>query len=225
MSIDALALVNGSTLVTAIEADAIALAVSAQIRDDFGPVWNVPAIPVLLYSSLEKVPTDGSTFVLHLVDTQDLSGTYGYHTPFYAEVECKPILDAGNGVLSGSIYTVSSVVSHEAMEALGNIDVNLWIRMGSGPEVAFELADPVEANGYLINGVLVSDFVTPAWFGIGNGPVDKLGAITAPFEIARGGYTVQRSSESGTPQEVYGAMPPPQWRLDMSKRLAKRLVQ
>lgn len=52
-----------------------------------------------------------------------------------------------------------------------------------------EVADPVEADFYRINGVTISDFVTPAWFNQGvGGRFDFMGLCQQPFWIRPGGY-------------------------------------
>jgi hypothetical protein len=52
-----------------------------------------------------------------------------------------------------------------------------------------EVADPVEADFYRINGVEISDFVSPAWFNDGVGQrYDFMGLCKQPFWIRPGGY-------------------------------------
>ena len=52
-----------------------------------------------------------------------------------------------------------------------------------------EVADPVEADFYRINGVAISDFVTPAWFNDGIGTrYDFMGLCQQAFWIRPGGY-------------------------------------
>lgn len=52
-----------------------------------------------------------------------------------------------------------------------------------------EVADPVEADFYLVDGVKVSDFVTPAWFNDGVGQrYDFMGLCQQPFWVRPGGY-------------------------------------
>ena len=53
------------------------------------------------------------------------------------------------------------------------------------------MCDACEADifGYNIAGILVSDFVTPAWFRrAGKAPFDFLRHMTKPFQIISGGY-------------------------------------
>jgi hypothetical protein len=52
-----------------------------------------------------------------------------------------------------------------------------------------EVADPVEADSFLVDGVRISDFVTPAWFGDGvGGRFDFMGLCQQPLWLRPGGY-------------------------------------
>jgi hypothetical protein len=56
---------------------------------------------------------------------------------------------------------------------------------------AFEACDACEADeyGYQVDGVTVSDFVYPSWFGgVAATQYDKQSHITSPFAILSGGY-------------------------------------
>ena len=57
---------------------------------------------------------------------------------------------------------------------------------------AGEICDPVEDDqyGYQINGVLVSDFITPNWFAhrFAKGPYDFKQHALGKFEVLSGGY-------------------------------------
>jgi hypothetical protein len=54
---------------------------------------------------------------------------------------------------------------------------------------ALEVADPVEASSYTIDGIEVSNFVTPNWFRLGApGPYDYLNKLSAPTTALDGGY-------------------------------------
>jgi hypothetical protein len=185
------AIVNDATSVSADQAAQMVAAVQAQVTEDFASVWNLPAVKLMQFNSLDSIPQLGGWLPIHLVDTQDVEGTYGYHNPFFAEIECGPIVENGNGILDGGDSPVSRVFSHEVLETLADPDVNLWVAERAGPQFALEVCDPVQANGYFKVGVSVSDFVTPAWFGIGPGPFSKLRSIDAPFQLAPGGYCVQ----------------------------------
>jgi hypothetical protein len=69
---------------------------------------------------------------------------------------------------------------------------------------AYETADPVEEQTYQIDGVAVSNFVTPHWFdpaahGV---PLDYLGRLKHPFQLAKGGYLSVFAAPSGKWQQV-----------------------
>lgn len=83
---------------------------------------------------------------------------------------------------------------------------NLWANDGHGKAYSFEVCDPVEAPTYVVNGVSVSNFVTPAWFDPlsdhATAQYDKLGNLKAPFSILKGGYVVYEAA--GAEHQQYG---------------------
>lgn len=89
-------------------------------------------------------------------------------------------------------WTVTA--SHELLEMLGDPGRRTFRTAPSidpaagGRPVHYlvEIADPCEDEPYLINGVQVSDFVTPAFYG-GRGPFDLLGRLSRPLEVLLGG--------------------------------------
>ncbi len=84
--------------------------------------------------------------------------------------------------------------------------INLAAQDLEGTFWAYEVCDPVEDDqyGYDIGGVLVSDFVTPAWFGFQNssGPLDFQHHATKAFQVLTGGYA-QKFGKGGW-QQVNG---------------------
>jgi hypothetical protein len=94
---------------------------------------------------------------------------------------------------------VSVTASHELLEMLGDPDINLTAELddASGKPskfYAYEVCDACEDDsfGYKINGVLVSDFVYPAYFEsfrtAKSTQFDFGKKITAPFTLLKGGY-------------------------------------
>jgi hypothetical protein len=80
----------------------------------------------------------------------------------------------------------------------------------------------VEAPTYEVNGVSVSNFVTPSWFdpqAPGGSQFDKLGKLSAPFSILPGGYVVY--SADGKEQQQFGDEFPA-WRKQMKSGPAAR---
>jgi hypothetical protein len=66
---------------------------------------------------------------------------------------------------------------------------------GSGRQRATWL--PAGSPSYPVNGVSVSNFVTPSWFDPPAGVTaqfDKLGQLPRPFTILKGGYVVYESA-------------------------------
>lgn len=91
----------------------------------------------------------------------------------------------------------SVTLSHEVLEVAMDPECN---RLAAGPHPEhptrdvfhwYELADAVQAATYAINGVMVSDFVLPAYFTVGEERgrrMSFLGADIESFGIAPGGY-------------------------------------
>ena len=73
---------------------------------------------------------------------------------------------------------------------------------------AGEVCDPVEDDqyGYEINGILVTDFVTPSWFGHKDAkpPMDLKTHAKSQFEVLTGGYAQKFDPQKGW-QQVTGA--------------------
>ena len=103
---------------------------------------------------------------------------------------------AGTDLQIGQSWTVTA--SHEFLEMLGDPDIDLTVFVQdsntSGTLYAYEVCDACEADqyGYQIDGVLVSDFVYPAWFesfrSAGSTQFDKQNQITQPLQLLAGGY-------------------------------------
>ena len=150
-----------------------------------------------------------------------------------------PVLNAGGGVLDGGSIgdSVAAVLTHELLETAVDADINLWVdgpTLPQGSCYAFECADPVQMVGYTIKtsggvDVLVSNFVTPAYFdpaAPAASPKDWLNTPgLAPFGLLPGGYQIVRGAP-GTEQQVFHAsvMPPAWRRAHAASRLAHRML-
>jgi hypothetical protein len=157
-----------------------------------------------------------------LVDTikDQPTGVLGYHTEdpggkLWGVVAAKPELDNGGKTTTGD-WSVSSVLAHEVLEMFIDPNCNLWANDGHGKAYSFEVCDPVEAPTYSVNGVSVSNFVTPAWFdplsNHASAQYDKLGKLHAPFSILKGGYVVYEAA--GAEHQQFGDEFP-DWRKKM----------
>jgi len=76
------------------------------------------------------------------------------------------------GTSGGSYAQWSVTFSHEVMETLADPQM-------TGREVC----DPVQDGSYWLDGVQVSDFVTPAWFKGGRGPFDAARLVDHAHEL------------------------------------------
>src|SRR6202051_3649491 len=188
-----IAVVNQSTVVKDADASAWTDALQTQVSKDFFPVWGVDA--KLTYMPNGKNAPAG-TWLLAIRDNADKANALGYHdiTPDglpLGKVFAKTTLDDGGAV--------SVTASHELLEILGDPDINLTAELddGSGKPskfYAYEVCDACEDDsfGYKIDGVLVSDFVYPAYFESfrkAKSTQFNFGKkITAPFTLLKGGY-------------------------------------
>lgn len=204
-------LVNQSTLVSKADARKMVAAVNKQVREHIAPAWDAQRVVVEYHAgdlaSVQQEVPKGS-WVFALLDNADQAGALGWHSVddqdrIYGQIFAQPSLSDGKSTALTGPYAVSATFSHEAAETLGDRYCNDYADTGRGFLVAKELSDPVEADGYLIDGVQVSNFILPAWFdvyGKSTGPYDYLGRCTAPFSMTPGGYWVQMKSATETQQ-------------------------
>jgi hypothetical protein len=139
----------------------------------------------------------------------------------YARIFWGPI-QANGGTLTTGELSLSSVISHEVLEAIGDPYANWW---ADGPdyEHALELADPVEGDSYDIGGVSVSNFVGPKWFRKGDGPYDWMGKLSAPFTMTPGGYMIVRTSSTDV-RQIF-AHDYPEWKKALKEHPASRTAR
>jgi hypothetical protein len=228
-----IAILNQSTLVSNADAATMTQAIATQVRLDAAPLWGRTPAAVVFYTDPSAVPA--AAHGIAIVDTiQDQpQGVLGFHTEdqggrLWGVVAAKPELDNGGHVTTGD-WSVSSVLSHEVLEMFIDPDCNLWANDGKGSAYSFEVCDPVEAPTYTVKDVSVSNFVAPCWFdplSAKSAQFDKLGCLTAPFSILKGGYVVYESA--GKEHQKFGDEFP-QWRRDMKSgplaRTRLRLTQ
>jgi hypothetical protein len=207
---------NLSTLVSGDDAYAMTLLVDKQLREHVAPAWGLAPPSVLYLSGPAEFHCDA---IIGILDDADQAGDLGWHTEgpdadVYGRVFASPVLQNGGVVLDGQL-SVCSVLSHEAIETLGDAACNRWGQQSDGTMVAVELADPVESDSYqmVISGPgietvtgTVSDFVLPAWFDpdADPGPTDFLGLVTAPFQVRSTGYVIMMAAGSSDVTEQWG---------------------
>jgi hypothetical protein len=182
---------NQSTVLTDEQIIPVVAALQIQASRDFAKAWGLDATLVFV----PKANTPGAGWQLVVLDDSTQAGALGFHD---VTVDGLPIgkVFAKTDLTAGSSWSVT--MSHELLEMLGDPGINLTAfsenQNGGGRLYAYEVGDAPEAdeNGYLINGVLVSDFVFPSWFEPFWAPnstqFDYQKKITAPFQLLPGGY-------------------------------------
>ncbi len=183
---DSIALVSESRQTNPSQLTQIAHALQTQVLRDFGPLWNVQAA-VSYYPELEDIPVGALPVIVR--DELEEPGALGYH------------VDEQNQPYALVQYTdtLSLTISHETLEMLADRQGNRT-QAGASPQneaeqVQFlvEVCDPCEdaSYAYSIEGVLVSDFITPNFYDPVASPGTKYsftGAIPGPRQILKGGY-------------------------------------
>jgi hypothetical protein len=179
-----LALVAETNQVKLKELTRVAAALQKQVSRDVAPIWNVQAT-VNAFGSLEDVPVGYWPMIVQQ-DVQDAAGVH-------EDKDGQPFAL----IESGTSWSLTA--SHECVEMLVDPFGN---RLVAGPspkpnqgrvEFLVEVCDPSEdeAYAYHVNGVLVSDFYTSAFFdptAAAGVRYSFTGAITKPRQVLPGGY-------------------------------------
>lgn len=146
-----LVIVNTSTKFSSALIASLIPALQRQVSGDFAPFWGVDATLHFDTQDPGNVP-----YRVIVKDQPDDPKDLGFH-----------LLD--NGMPESRIFCASiaqpqlaSVISHEVTEMLADPQA---CRMAPDGRHIIEVADPCEENGYMIDGIFVTDFVTPAYFG------------------------------------------------------------
>lgn len=164
-------------------------ALQKQVNLDFGPVWGIEPVHLVLVGRRTRTIPPSDQRLWFLNDSDD-PGALGYHEDDTGIPEGKVFCE--EDIRAGAEISVTA--SHELMEQLADPHTT---RMGptiDGATFIIEVADAVEADedGYLIDGVRVSNFVLPAYYQPGSaGPWDHRGLLTGSCPVLRpGGYAM-----------------------------------
>jgi hypothetical protein len=206
MSLPVIAITNASTCLTDGQVEVVLPALQQQVSQDFKAYWNLDC--VLTFLAKDKSLTAGWWQII-LSDDPDQAGALGYHEMTSEGTPLGKVF-AGLDIRSGSSWTVT--LSHELLEMLADPWIN-WCAVGSDGKIyALEVSDAVEADalGYEIDGVLLSDFVTPAWFEPTEANrMDFKQHISDPQELAAGGYISVLDPKKGWVQMTADLSPGP----------------
>jgi hypothetical protein len=153
---------------------------------DFAPIWGGARTLELD----DQIPANSSAIVL--LDDADQAGALGYHetTPngfAMAKVFVKTTQDDGEDAVV--------TLTHELFEFCADRYCQLGAQGPKNVFYALEVSDAVEETFYSVDGVSISNFVTPEYFFPGgkatSKPLDFLGQVSRPFQILKGGYMAE----------------------------------
>jgi hypothetical protein len=202
-----IAVVNESTVVNGSDLPAVIAALQKQVEEHFWPAWGLDAELELVASAPRDAtaggnpgkgaPLDPTWWQLIILDDSDQADALGYHETTAAGLPLGKIF-AKTTMQDGGQWTVTA--SHELLEMLVDPEINLSVFVQdsdatSGKLYAYEVCDAVENATYVIDGVMVSDFVLPSYFEPGTvgvhpaAPFDFLKQLAMPLPaLLPGGY-------------------------------------
>ncbi len=174
---------------------AVAAALNIQVTRDLPQFWNVQA-GVQYLPHTTRVPA--GVWPVQLVANLP-PGEGGFHLDKHNQPYAKVIATPGDDTWSidASHETLEMLVDPSGNRMQSSVSIEIVggnIQDGIGQfNYLVEACDPCEANnyGYSINGVLVSDFLTPRFYDPMVTPGTRYsftGALTAPRQIRPGGY-------------------------------------
>lgn len=162
------------------EVERVARALQTQVHRDAGPVWGIGGH---VSSAGGRRAPRGSWPIYVVMEPQSGLGVHlDHHGHPFAEV------------LAGELWTVA--VSHQLLEMLVDplgarfMDAPCPARLSARPvRYLVEVCDPCGAHRYAIDGIAVSDFVTPDYYRpAAPGPAfDFLRRLGRALEVAPGG--------------------------------------
>jgi hypothetical protein len=183
------AMVNRSSVLTDHTASTTIPAFQTWLDQHVIPAWGIRPVKLSYVPKHVAMPPHAGLWPMYLLDTSDVPGAGGYHEDTGQTPDGKVF------VKDAITYHISWTVdfSHELVEMLVDPQTDRWVPLPSMPgwNVIVEPGDPVEADalGRDIGGVLMTDFVLPAYFGLPTPPsqpavlrglIDWLGHLDKP---------------------------------------------
>jgi hypothetical protein len=175
------------------DVDAALPAFQTMVSRDLAAVWGVDAT-----LTTDPAYKDSAAMEVRLEDDADCMGCLGYH-----DIADRPYARVFARTSAEYNESWQLVFSHELEEMLVDPVVNRFSRW-NGRNWLVEVSDPCESGmyAYFIDGVAVSDFVTPRWYDAGlRGRFDFTGRLRRAGQIGRHGYA---SYWDGGWQQVFG---------------------
>lgn len=205
--------INESTVLADSDVVPAISALQKQVTNDFGPIWGVDAELTIIPKG-SQTPT-GSWWLV-ILDDSDQANALGYHDLTSEGLPMGKVF-AASDLTAGTSWTVTA--SHELLEMLADPNINLTVFVQNtntaGLLYAYEVCDACEDDslGYLIDNILVSDFVYPSWFesfrAEGSTQFDRQKKMQKPFQLLAGGYigVFNVSAGSGWQQQTAETRP------------------
>lgn len=206
--------------------ESIRAALELQLYRDFGPAWQAAGVDIRLFTTLDAIPFDDEASPLVVFDTPDQSGALGWHAVdpkgrAFGRAFWQILRDHGGTIHNGA-FSLSVTLSHEVLETVGDPYISWWADLPNGIQEALEVCDRVQADSYDIDGISVSNFLTPRAFRNGDGPYDFLRLLKTPWEIRPGGYAIRRVGERV--ENVWGASFP-EWQKLLKEEESSRTTR
>jgi len=204
--------------------DAMIAAWLAQIEKDYAPHHGAPCVSFRVAAAVERLPNE---IAINFRDSiPEAPGALAYHSVTNGVPDIEIGVDLFSTLTTG-VESVSSGVSHELLELLGDIGANQWADLddGSGKTRAHEMCDPVQNTGYDgAGGVSVSNFVLPSYFIPGAAaPYDFLGVMPSPTDLSHG-YEIQATAPTDAAQVDGEEATPPTTPTGARPEAARRLA-
>jgi hypothetical protein len=213
-----IAIANVSKGISTSDFKTVVHAVERQVREDFAPAWGMTAsLRMLRIDRSQPVDPEASLsdVVIYVgelgADPKAVENAVGYHT------------DNLQGIPYGFVFVDvaekigekwSTTLSHEVLELIADPDVNLLV-IGPDPKRAnrqvlrpYEVCDPVQGDSYSIDGVDVSNFVTPLYFAdLPHPTITRTNYLALPldrFGVRPSGYFSYLDLTTGRYDNVFG---------------------
>lgn len=162
--------------------------------------WTLYHEGLGLVRSATAHPVQAGEVEVQLLDKPTMDGAIGYHD---RKEDGAPIIYVFVGLAKQLGDKWTSVAAHEVLEVMGDPDLNLTVQMDDG-FWDHEVCDRVEQDSYVIDGVALSNFNTPACFAppakLDGVKFDHLGLSKKPNEVRPGGYAQHFDSSKGWQQ-------------------------
>jgi hypothetical protein len=199
-----IAVINESTAISDADVEKMIPAFDQQWNQDLRPVWGVDTA-TFTFIPTGQMPPAGSWWCVFL-DDSDQAGALAYHD---LTNEGLPISKVFVKTLLQDKASISVGATHELCEMAVDPWLNSAYQDPHGVFWAGEICDPVESDqyGYQVNGILVTDFITPNWFAHehAQGSIDFKAHAHSAFQVLPAGYAQKFDPHHGWVQ-VNGRM-------------------